>query len=43
MNECTLQILRDLEAVRENMLALLGEIWLSIDHNDTDSPEIAYE
>ncbi len=34
MTERTLQILRDLELVRENLLALSDEIWLSIDHND---------
>lgn len=30
----TRQILEDLEAVRENLLALSDDIWLSIDHND---------
>ncbi len=30
----TRQILGDLEAVRENLLALSDDIWLSIDHND---------
>lgn len=30
----TRQILNDLEAVRENLLALSDDIWLSIDHND---------
>ena len=39
MTERTLQILRDLEAVRENLLALSDEIWLSIDHNDSDALE----
>lgn len=33
------QILEDLEAVRENLLALSDDIWLSIDHNDPDSLE----
>ena len=28
------RILEDLEAVRENLLALSDDIWLSIDHND---------
>lgn len=39
MTERTLQILRDLEAVRENLLALSDEIWLSIDHNDANALE----
>lgn len=30
----TRHILNDLEAVRENLLALSDDIWLSIDHND---------
>ena len=30
----TRQILEDLEAVRENLLALSDDIWLSINHND---------
>ncbi|NLE39045.1 MAG: hypothetical protein GX621_13565 [Pirellulaceae bacterium] len=30
-------ILEDLEAVRENLLALSDDIWLSIDHNDSES------
>ncbi|MGO9109423.1 MAG: hypothetical protein ACLP9L_09330 [Thermoguttaceae bacterium] len=30
----TRRILEDLEAVRENLLALSDDIWLSIDHND---------
>ena len=33
------QILEDLEAVRENLLALSDDIWLSIDHNDSDGLE----
>jgi hypothetical protein len=33
----TLQILEDLEVVRENLLALSDDIWLSIDHNDTQA------
>lgn len=32
--ERTRQILEDLEGVRENLLALSDDIWLSIDHND---------
>jgi hypothetical protein len=39
MTERTLQILRDLEAVRENLLTMSDEIWLSIDHNDAKAPE----
>ncbi len=33
----TRHILEDLEAVRENLLALSDDIWLSIDHNDNDA------
>jgi EAL domain-containing protein (putative c-di-GMP-specific phosphodiesterase class I) len=33
-SERTRQILEDLEAVRENLLALSDDIWKSIDHND---------
>lgn len=43
MTERTLHILRDLEAVRENLLALSDEIWLSIDHNDADALEEGVE
>jgi hypothetical protein len=43
MTERTLRILRDLEAVRENLLALSDEIWLSIDHNDADALEEGVE
>lgn len=32
-------ILNDLERVRENMLALSDDIWLSIDHNDQEALE----
>jgi hypothetical protein len=39
MNARTREILEDLEAVRENLLALSDEIWLSIDHNDPESLE----
>jgi hypothetical protein len=35
----TRAILEDLEAVRENLLALSDDIWQSIDHNDSDSLE----
>ena len=33
------RILEDLEAVRENLLALSDDIWLSIDHNDSEGLE----
>ncbi|MBN6187767.1 hypothetical protein JQN58_12720 [Aneurinibacillus sp. BA2021] len=36
-------ILRDLEAVRENLLALSDDIWLEIDHNDSESLEEGYQ
>lgn len=36
MNKVTRSILEDLETVRESLLALSDDIWLSIDHNDTD-------
>jgi hypothetical protein len=35
----TRRILEDLEAVRENLLGFSDDIWLSIDHNDTDALE----
>jgi len=35
----TRHILQDLEAVRENLLALSDDIWLSIDHNDSEALE----
>lgn len=35
----TRAILEDLEAVRENLLALSDDIWLSIDHNDPQALE----
>lgn len=35
----TREILEDLEAVRENLLALSDDIWLSIDHNDSQALE----
>ncbi len=43
MTERTLEILQDLEAVRENLLALSDDIWLSIDHNDADALEEGVE
>ena len=39
MTERTRKILEDLEAVRENLLALSDDIWHSIDHNDTQALE----
>ncbi len=39
MPDRTREILEDLEAVRENLLALSDEIWLSIDHNDPEALE----
>jgi len=36
MTETIRDILQDLERVRENMLALSDDIWLSIDHNDPE-------
>ena len=39
----TRAILEDLEAVRENLLALSDDIWLSIDHNDSESLEAGVE
>ena len=41
--DCTREILHDLEAVRENLLALSDDIWLSIDHNDPDALEAGVE
>jgi len=37
MIELTLQVLRDLNAVRENILTLSDKTWLWIDHNDSDT------
>ena len=37
--ERTRRILEDLEAVRENLLALSDDIWLAIDHNDPQALE----
>lgn len=39
----TRQILEDLEAVRENLLALSDDIWLSIDHNDPEALDAGVE
>jgi hypothetical protein len=39
----TRQILEDLEAVRENLLALSDDIWLSINHNDPEALESGVE
>jgi hypothetical protein len=39
MPDRTREILEDLEVVRENLLALSDEIWLSIDHNDPEALE----
>lgn len=39
----THSILEDLETVRENLLALLDDIWYSIDHNDTQALEEGVE
>ena len=39
MPDRTREILEDLEAVRENLLALSDAIWLSIDHNDPEGLE----
>lgn len=39
----TRQILEDLEAVRENLLALSDDIWGSIDHNDPAALEAGVE
>jgi hypothetical protein len=39
MPDRTREILEDLEAVRENLLALSDEIWQSIDHNDPEGLE----
>jgi hypothetical protein len=39
----TREILEDLEAVRENLLALSDDIWQSIDHNDPDALERGVE
>ena len=43
MNQRIRTILEDLEAVRENLLALSDDIWLSIDHNDPDALDRGYE
>lgn len=43
MNQRIRNILEDLEAVRENLLALSDDIWLSIDHNDPESLDRGYQ
>lgn len=43
MNQRTRSILEDLEAVRENLLALSDDIWHSIDHNDAAALEEGVE
>ena len=43
MNQRIRNILEDLEAVRENLLALSDDIWLSIDHNDPEALDRGYE
>ena len=43
LTDRTLQILQDLETVRENLLALSDDIWLSIDHNDAEALEEGVE
>lgn len=43
MNQRIRNILEDLEAVRENLLALSDDIWLSIDHNDSEALDRGYE
>jgi hypothetical protein len=37
-----IQILTDLEGVRENLLALSDDIWLNIDHNDLGALDAGY-
>ena len=39
MNKITRTILEELETVRESLLSLSDDIWLSIDHNDTEAME----
>lgn len=39
MHNRTRQLLEDLEAVRENLIALSDDIWLGIDHNDPEALE----
>ncbi|MEZ5941138.1 MAG: hypothetical protein R3C18_07090 [Planctomycetaceae bacterium] len=43
MNHRIRNILDDLEAVRENLLALSDDIWLSIDHNDAEALDRGYQ
>ncbi len=43
MEDRVRRILTDLEAVREDLLALSDDIWLSIDHNDNEALEQSVE
>lgn len=43
MNNRVREILTDLERVRENLLALSDDIWLSIDHNNAEELEDGIE
>lgn len=43
MNKITRTILEDLETVRESLLSLSDDIWLSIDHNDNKQLKSLYE
>lgn len=43
MNDRIRNILEDLESVRENLLALSDDIWLSIEHNDPNALENGYQ
>jgi hypothetical protein len=43
MTNAIRNILQDLERVRENMLALSDDIWLSIDHNDPEALQAGVE
>ena len=43
MNKITRSILEDLETVRESLLSLSDDIWLSIDHNDTEEMKLGCE
>ena len=43
MKERIQQILTDLERVQENLLALSDDIWLNIQHNDSQELQKGYE
>jgi hypothetical protein len=43
MKERITQILTDLERVRENLLALSDDVWLSIEHNDSQALQKGFE